>query len=178
MTGGRSLGLLVLRRTISAHCKCPLASRFLPWNTNAIKLICFYLKMCENVQGEQERGRETQKAALESLNACGGINIKAEPSQRKSTRWWWERGVSKHPKVNPLPGDLDRQRKAAPSQAKSGLSQSGVRRWGGGQGNMRGLGSVLLLATCWIWGKFLKVWDRKGSEKTWGGEALPKRCSK
>lgn len=39
------------------------------------------------------------------------------------------RGVSKRPKVNALPGELDRQSKAAPSQVEIRFSQSGVRKW-------------------------------------------------
>lgn len=37
--------------------------------------VCFYLKMFQNVHGEG-KGRETRKAVISSLNACGKITIK------------------------------------------------------------------------------------------------------
>lgn len=80
--------------------------------------------MCKNIQGEQKRGREIQKAAVESLNACWGVNKKAEPSQGKSMKWWGEKVVSKHPKVNGLQEELDSREKQIPVTLKLGCPEA------------------------------------------------------
>lgn len=68
-------------------------------------------------------------------------------------KWWGGKVVSKHPQVNGLHEELDSREKQTPVKLKLGCPEAVWEE----EGNSRGSGNVLLLATGWIWGKCLKV---------------------